>query len=78
VTSIARGSPYPAFRRELDGTHDRRVVELHVAQVEARAVRRREPGVDPVHLLPRERERLLGEDRQPGIEGGVDGRCVGA
>ena len=52
--------------------------ELHVAQVEARTVRRREPGIDPVHLLPGEGERLLGEDRKPGIEGVVDGRRVGA
>ena len=68
----------PRVAGDLQGLDDRRVVELHVADLEAGSVIGGEPGRDGVGLGERPGERLLGEDRHAPVETGKDGIAMRA
>ena len=63
---------------EPHGTRHRRVVQLHIAEVQARTVRRGEATIDAVHLGEGEGEGLLDEDRQSSVERRIDRRGMRA
>ena len=57
------GRAVPALIRDPSRVHDRRVVQLHVAELQPGARRSGQPSLDRIDLREGERERLLGEDR---------------
>ncbi len=77
MTSIARGAPKAALLGNPSRVYHRRVVQLHVADLQTARRIGREPSSDVVGLRERERERLLGEHREARLEPGRHRGSVG-
>ena len=72
------GRAEPAVGRDREGSRHRRVVQLHVPDLEPELRIGTQPRRDRVGLRERVRERLLGEDREAAVEAGEHGRPVRA